>query len=891
MSQIDLRIVLWNANGLSQHVQEIKLYLKNDNIDILLVSETHFTDKTFIRIPGYDIIHCNHPQNKAHGGSAIIIKSVIKYEEMESFCTTSIQATIVRVKCHNENIVLSAVYCPPRFSLKSWDFENLFAKMGPKFLAGGDFNAKHPWWGSRLVNPKGSEMYKCIAAKNYSVLSTGTPTYWPTDRRKTPDLIDFFVFSGIQRAHFQVSECYDLSSDHSPIKVTFSSLIYTNSQKQRIDFPKFKTLLEERLDLSVCLKRNTDVDKVAEELSSFILKAAVDSSVPIKPTNANLQHVSTELRNLIAEKRRLRKTWQSTRHPASKRLLNKACRDLKRMLYEMKNQQTAEFLKSLDRKDGEEFGLWKATKYLKRPALQNPPIRNHTGEWCRTNKEKADLFANHLSEIFKPFDSCNLPHDEKVTEFLEAPYQMDLPIKPIRYGEIIHEISNLKPKKAPGHDGITGLIAKNLPRKGLLLLTFLCNAILRTGTFPTSWKIAEVVMIIKPGKPQNEATSYRPISLLVIFSKIFERLFLKRMQGFLSDAKAIPDHQFGFRQGHGTVEQCHRVAREIQKTLEDKKYCSAVFLDVQQAFDRVWFPGLNYKIKKLLPSPFYAVLSSFLSNREFYVRHKDEKSGNHMVKAGVPQGSVLGPVLYTIHTHDMPVEAGITVATYADDTGFLAVSASRTTASTKLQKQLDSFETWSKTWRIRVNPSKSKHMTFALRRGNCPQVKLNGEILEHCESVKYLGVHLDRRLVWKDHIKAKRKQLDIKTKQLYWLLKPKSQLSLENKLLIYKCILKPVWTYCLQLWGSASNSNVEIIQRYQSKTLRMILGAPWFVSNQTLHNDLKVPTVLEEARRFTENYKIRLQDHQNILAVNLLETEEDTRRLRRYHILDSDVRY
>lgn len=116
---------------------------------------------------------------------------------------------------------------------------------------------------------------------------------------------------------------------------------------------------------------------------------------------------------------------------------------------------------------------------------------------------------------------------------------------------------------------------------------------------------AEIIMVPQPNKPENVISSYRPISLLPFFSKIFERLFLKRLLPILETKNIIPDHQFGFRHKHGTPEQCHRVIKVINEAFEKKLYCSAVFLDIQQAFDKVWHNGLLYKLKTILPAPFY----------------------------------------------------------------------------------------------------------------------------------------------------------------------------------------------------------------------------------------------------------------------------------------------
>lgn len=121
---------------------------------------------------------------------------------------------------------------------------------------------------------------------------------------------------------------------------------------------------------------------------------------------------------------------------------------------------------------------------------------------------------------------------------------------------------------------------------------------------------------------------------------------------------------------------------------------------------------------------------------------------------------------------------------------------------------------------------------------------------------------------------------------MYWLLGSHSQLSLENKVLLYKTVLKPVWTYGIQLWGTACYSNVDILQRFQSKTLRLITNAPWFVNNNTIHNDLNIPIIKDEIKRFSSNYLNRLSYHPNVLAISLLDDSDEVKRLKRLHILD-----
>ena len=187
--------------------------------------------------------------------------------------------------------------------------------------------------------------------------------------------------------------------------------------------------------------------------------------------------------------------------------------------------------------------------------------------------------------------------------------------------------------------------------------------------------------------------------------------------------------------------------------------------------------------------------------------------------------------IYTLHS-DIPQSPNTTISTFADDTAILSNHSNPIMASATLQTHLQSLENFVCKWRIKINEEKSKHVNFSLRRGNCPQLLFNQITIPQVEAVKYLGLHLDRRLTWKHHISTLRKYLDHRTRELYWIIGKHSPLSLNNKLLIYKTILKPIWTYRIELWGCASPSLVAVIQRYQSKLLRLITNSPRYVTNK-----------------------------------------------------------
>lgn len=852
---------------MTRHKTELLALLQDKRIDVALISETHLTSQSRITIPNYNIYRTDHPDDTAHGGAAIIIKRTLKQHIHSQTQFNHMQATAVTVQCKLVKLTLASVYCPPRFRIDSLMFSEFFTGLGPNFIAGGDYNAKHPLWGSRLITPRGRQLHTSLLNHHLDYISPTTPTYWPTDPNRQPDLLDFFICRGIRHINKSTDTLLDLSSDHSPVLLTLDIAKEFEHTRPtltpgRTDWEQFRELISDSLNLKLPLKTEDEIEYAIDMFTDNIQQAAWSSSYPRRTTYRH--DLPLHIRRLIQIKRRWRGRWQRNRLPSVKRKFNQINNELKRAIFSHKCENYSRYTENLNESDG---SLWRATRRVLGHHQVKTPLQRGDGTWARTDCERAALLAEHFSKVFQPHtDLTDNAHEHFIQDYLSSPLQISPPPKAFTPGEVESIINKLPNKKAPGYDLITSEVLKQLPRKAILFLTNICNSILRTTIYPSQWKISVLMLFPKPNKPPNRPDSYRPISLLPLCSKVFEKLLLQRIAPIIEESNVIPPYQFGFRSEHSTIQQLHRVVDFIASGLERKHYTSGALLDVKQAFDRVWHNGLLFKLKQILPFTYFLIFKSFLTSRYFVVNINNYFSKMYPIKAGVPQGSVLSPLLYNIYTGDMPTTDHTLSATYADDTAILSSSESPIDASLNLQNHLTELSTWLQKWKMKVNPVKSSHITFTLRPQTCPPVYINNTPIPQTDTVKYLGVTLDRRLTWKSHILLKRQTLTQRTKYLYSLIGKHSSLPLSKKLSLYNYYLKPIWTYGCQIYGTSKPSNISRLQSAQSKILRLITNSPWYVQNETIHNDLKVPYVQDYIKLFYQRFHRKLARHKNELV-------------------------
>jgi Reverse transcriptase (RNA-dependent DNA polymerase) len=311
--------------------------------------------------------------------------------------------------------------------------------------------------------------------------------------------------------------------------------------------------------------------------------------------------------------------------------------------------------------------MWRTTKKILNQPIAFPTLEKNHKQYT-TDEEKCSVFATELKKTFTP-NIKNRNFSRHINNYIETHVPISHTIKPTSPTEIKNIIQQLHPRKAPGHDQITNDILKLLTPKSLAFLATILNSCIRIGYFPTSWKLAHILMFHKPGKDKVNPTHYRPISLLPALSKVFEKIIHIRLTAEIDQKKIIPHNQFGFKPKHSALHQLQRLTEQIERGFEYKQYTLTAFLDIEKAFDKVWLPGLKFKPTKLQISDYLlAIIFSFLNNRNFAVKINKSLSPPEKILAGVPQGSILALTLYNIYIHDIPENTNSTIGLFADDT-------------------------------------------------------------------------------------------------------------------------------------------------------------------------------------------------------------------------------
>lgn len=835
------QIYFWNAHSVKPKLAELCHFLKEHSVKIMILTETHLKPHTTLALAGYTIQRSDRLGPKAGGGTAIIIHNSIHHKILLIPTNIKIEVTGISVTSDSQTVHIFAAYSPPNTAFSVKDIELLLSNNAPTIIA-GDLNAKHTSWNSKKINSRGRLLYQHSLQNNYFVAGPHEATHF--QGRYEEDVLDIAILNNINVTIY-LQTIQELSSDHYPVCLTLDDEIETTPPPKKYnyhkaDWPKFRTALNTKISETLSGFNSTkDIDEALDRLTAAV-QESVEIAVPkttSRPTT--LFDLPPGLAKAVKIKNAARRNYQRHRTQALKTYYNRLNKQLKKDIIQHRQQLWDTTLESLNFKD---CSLWKMSRKLNNKKEQETPLQGPF-HLVTDKQAKANLLADAIEESFQP----NPPNanttaiETRVSNFIsENPIGMareDNSELICTYNELVAIVKSLHNGKAPGMDGISTLVIKHLTiRVGMLILNIF-NACLSLSYFPTAWKTAKVLAFYKPGKPPKLPTSYRPISLLSTLSKILERVILQRIQNHIDQHSCLPEVQYGFRQGRSTVQQLLNITDSITDSINKRRTTTMVSLDISKAFDRVWHEGLLFKLIKLnFPSYIITIVHSYLLDRSFFITIKEQVSTTRQIKAGVPQGSCLGPTLFNLFTSDIPTDFPFTtLSLYADDAALMSYSINKNQATKYLQAALDILAAWYAEWRIEINASKTQAILFARAR-HPPDIKLklHGEEINWVNSIKYLGVYLDTKLSWKTHTMTTTKKASARLWALVPLLKSKA-ITTDKKLQLYKAIVLPILSYAAPIWAGCVYNQTESMQILQNKALRLATQSPRLTRLTDLH--------------------------------------------------------
>ena len=421
-----------------------------------------------------------------------------------------------------------------------------------------------------------------------------------------------------------------------------------------------------------------------------------------------------------------------------------------------------------------------------------------------------------------------------------------LALNPCNANEIANIISTFGVGKASGPYSIPTNLLKEFSQYFSIPISHIINKSLQEGIFPQSLKIALVCAIFKKND-KTKCANYRPISLLSNISKIFERVMYNRIESFIDEHNIIYKYQFGFRKKYSTNHALLSIVEQINSNLDKKRFACGIFVDLQKAFDTVDHKILLSKLSHYGINGFANKwLESYLTNRSQSVTLSGCISDEKGVTCGVPQGSILGPLLFTLYINDMHKAFNeCLVHHFADDTNLLFTDSDPRTLQRTVNKALKKLVEWLRANRLSLNVDKTEFIIFRPPRLSCERITLNldGKKIFESTNIKYLGLLMDSRLTWKFHINELSKKLSRAIGILYKIraYSPKSIM-----ISLYFAIFHSHLAYGLPVWGSANEKLINNIVLLQKKALRIITSADYHAHTKPIMKENKILSLTDQ---------------------------------------------
>ena len=821
------KMAFLNIVSLPKKIDEIRYSMSNKLIDLIAFNETRLDSSItngMIHLNDYDIIRKDRSRNG--GGVCIYLRSSINYIIRQDLISSELEAVCVEIiKPHSRPFLVTTIYRPPNASSEFFDhFEKLI----------------------KAIDDENKEMY-ILGDLNCDMLKTDKDSNFPTKKIKH-ELIDEAT-----RVTMTTSSLIDHIVTNTPEKISDSGVIHTGLSDHSLVFAirKISVVKKQEKKVEIRNMKKFDHQKFVEDLRrqpwENVYFFAEDPNamweiwkelfLEVLDNHAPLQHkkirtkkvpwITSAIKQLIITRDRLKRKAIITNleidwlnYKTTRNKVNIQLRNAKKNYYSTKIS---------DQKCNPKEAWKTINDILGRQ--RKPTVVNELklGENSLTNTKDIaegfnDYFSNIGPDLASKIDTPNL----NFQTYIEKAKSEFSAFQPVTVSNVYHLLHGLSSNKAIGVDKISSKIIKIAAPAISDSLTYIFNQAITLSLFPHEWKTARVIPLYKNGQ-RNLPGNYRPISVLPVISKIMERILYDQLYNYLTKFELLSDCQFGFRKFHSTATALLDCTNDWYMNLDRKMFNLVVLIDLKKAFDTVDHQILLKKLELYgIKGQALSFLESYLSNRNQKCQIQGSVSSEKLIKCGVPQGSILGPLFFLLYINDLPQCLDKTKPRlFADDTNLTVSGDSITDLETAVNSDLEKLRKWLIANKLSLNVAKTEFMLIGSKQmikniSNLQlNVKIENESIKQVYESKTLGVTIDQHLSWKTNTENICKKI---TSGISALRRLKEFADKQTLLSVYNAIVRPYFDYCCEVWDVFGETQSKRLQKLQNRAARIILN-------------------------------------------------------------------
>ena len=791
--------------------------------DFICLSETYLDSSTpdsLLEIDGYNLIRADHPDNIKRGGVCIYYKESLPVRVLSLPYLK--EALLLGMIDNNKKIIVSVTYRSPSQNNREFNsflssFEQLLSKISKRkpteSIITGDFNAtSSSWWSNDTNTLEGTNLYSLTSSNNFSQL-INDPTHIQRNSSSCIDLI--FTDRPNLAVNSEVHASLHPNCHHQVVHTSINLNIFYPPPYHRLiwDYKKADSVkIRKGLDLINWerLFNNKNINEQVSILNETILNLfsnyVPDKYITTDDKDPVWMNETIKLK-IKAKDNMHNKYLQNGRFESDFVLLETLITELNELIATTKALHYENLGKKLNNPLLQAKTYWSILKTFyngKKIPLIPPLLVND--KFVTDMKTKADIFNKFFTEQCTP-----LKNDSKIPTNQIFLTQSRLSSLDFNEDKTLKIIRALNIHQAHGHDDISIRMIKICDKSLLKLLTILFQNSTKSSCYPVIWKRSNIIPVHKRNDKQL-VKNYRPISLLPIFGKIFEKIIFDRLYNFLLQDELLNPNQSDFRPSDSCVNQLIAITHEIFEAFDcnPSLEVKSVFLDISKTFDKVWHEGLLYKLKSMgISGELYNLLENYLSDRFQWVLLNGQASSWRPVLAGVPQGSILGPLLFLIYINDLPNELKSNAKLFADDTSLFTIVKDKTESANIPSNDLSEISKWAYDWKMLFNPDPCKpaqEVVFSRKKKTQrhPAISLNNIQVERTSYQKHLGLLLDEKLNFKQHVDSAVLKMN---KGISVIKKLRYSLPRKSLLTIYKAFLQPLVDYGDTIYDLSQNES------------------------------------------------------------------------------------